>query len=703
MTALLYFLVAMLAAGVSARTWLANRTDPARVAFFAEGLAICIAYMSFALSLLPRLETLRVLYLGAGMVVPVAALWALDRALDRPADARAAPVQRLATATVILAPLLTVLEATLYRDWGHASPAELLGGSFAFFGLVLVLQRIWQARHAASERSERVRLEYLLAVVLAAVGFALFEHLGRLLSPSVDVTAISEIRTRVYLLQGPVPPFSTLFVGLAVYFQYQALVMGRLFDLQELFSRVSALLVSALLLLAIDGFTLAWVGTFTDHPFHSTFQVFTASLLFLGAYEPLQAQIGWAANRVFNRRGQHLHEAAGHLRAQLPTIISAHGVAETLLSRLHATGRAPVCSVYLWDRGLDAFACTASRGEVEQRPLAAVAGQSFAEPFVGGEPWLIEAEVARRALTSDAWAEVHALMRAMNAQLTVPVLSESRSVLGWLNLADETWSDGYSADEVLALQRVMRLAALVLGNIEEFRAAEEAQRLAVLGAMAAGLAHEIRNPLAGIKGAAQYLQGEQLDGTAQEMLCIVVDETDRLNIVVSQFLDYARPFELHTAPEQLDAIASRALALLRAQGLPEGITLREALAGDLPITELDAARLTQVVVNLLRNALQAMPEGGELFVRTRLRVSRIGAALELMVTDSGPGLSADVRDKIFVPFFTTKDHGTGLGLAISQRIVRAHGGELEATSPEGGGARFTVRIPLPADEPTAEV
>src|SRR5690606_27641321 len=117
--------------------------------------------------------------------------------------------------------------------------------------------------------------------------------------------------------------------------------------------------------------------------------------------------------------------------------------------------------------------------------------------------------------------------------------------------------------------------------------------------------------------------------------------------------------------------------------------------GDLPVVPIDSARLSQVVLNLVQNALQAMESGGELWIQTRRRHGRAGPVIEIVVRDTGPGIAEDDHEKLFVPFYTTKSTGTGLGLAISQRIVQAHGGEIEVLSPSGQGATFIVRLPVP--------
>lgn len=694
MISLLYFLVAVVAQALAVQAFVADRDDPARQAFLALATLVAIAYSAFALSLLPSLGVLRHLYLFAGAGVPAAALWTIDRAFHREARPATSRMQLVYGGTVVVAPLATLADALAYDPLARFSLPGLLAGLFALVAFVVALQRLWDAQVHSPLRVDRNRLRYLFGVVLAAVGFTMVEQVGRIAGPSVDPGALS-MSARAVALQGPLPPFSAVFTGIAIYFLYHSVVMSRLLDLTEVLSRMTTLLLSAGALVLIDGLTFLWVDTFTVFPFHGTFQIFLASLLFLAAYDPLREQIAWQVNRSLNRRGHQLLDTLDQLRRRLPAIITGAALVEELLDALHRSGRAPRCSVYLWDARHDAFTCQGARlGDDDERPMQVVAASPFADRFARGAPWYLRSTVERRAQHDPQQAEVLALMDAMQAEVTLPFLSGS-TVLGWFHVRDESWSDGYAAEEILALQDIAARATTVLTNVRSFEAMEEQKRLAALGAMSAGLAHEIRNPLAGLKGAAQVLQAEQLDDESQEMLQVIVDEAERLDVVVRQFLDYARPFELHAGNEVLNALVAHATALVRAEGLPPGVELVEDLSGALPTMRLDPTRITQVVLNLLHNALQAMPDGGRLTLTTALRTDRVGTPFaELTVRDSGVGMSESTREKLFVPFFTTKPAGTGLGLAICDRIVRAHDGEIDVSSVEGQGATFVVRLPL---------
>lgn len=691
MTALLYVLVAISAVSLATEAFLADRDDPARQAFLVLSMSIAVSYVSFALSLLNGLEGFRTLYMLAGCLAAPAAMWTLDRAFPQGAEAWRPQMRTVYIGTALVAPLASIAHLLLFDGTERFRWPALIAGVVAFYGFVVALIRLWTVQETAQLRIDRNRMRYLVGVFAIAVVFTGAEGLARQLAPAMDGD-LNALASRILVLQGPLPPFSPVFTGLGILFLYHTVVTSRLLDLTELFSRLTTVLISALALVAIDLITFEWVDTFTRYPFHSAFQLFVASLLFLAAYDPLRTRIAWFVNRLFDRRSAQLQSALDQLRTRLTTVIDVDVLVHELMGALASSGRVPTCSVYLWDDGLDAFRIGGSHGQGDQPPLQVVSGHPFTDRFARGAPWYLRAGVERRALIDAEQAEVLALMDAMNADLTLPLMS-ARTVMGWVNLRHEDWSEGYAAEEILQLQKVTTSAGVVLSNIRGFEVLEEQKRLAALGAMSAGLAHEIRNPLAGVKGAAQFLQAVKLDGEAQEMLQVVIDETDRLNIVVSQFLDYARPFELDRQSLDLNALVSQSVMVLRAQGLPDTVTLEEALQDDLPRVRIDRARMSQVFLNLLQNALQAMPDGGTLRVASRMGALRGGEpTVEIRVTDTGRGIDEEIREKLFIPFFTTKQGGTGLGLPICRRIVEAHGGELEVHSAPDRGSTFVVRL-----------
>lgn len=248
----------------------------------------------------------------------------------------------------------------------------------------------------------------------------------------------------------------------------------------------------------------------------------------------------------------------------------------------------------------------------------------------------------------------------------------------------------------VALTTLLALYRTVFVRLYE--QAQRRERLALIGTMAAGVAHEIRNPLASIKGAAQFVQ-KDLEGTpgkedAKEYLKLLVGEVDRLNGVVESFLTYARPVDPRRQEVALDVFL-RDLLRLHAASFPPSIRVDTAFDPDLPAAHVDPAMLTMAVTNAIRNAVEGMPDGGTLSVRTSSVASALRNWAAIVIEDTGPGIPRGDLERIFQPFYTTKAKGTGLGLPIVLRILEAHGGDITVENLEPRGCRFTFLLPLP--------
>ena len=225
----------------------------------------------------------------------------------------------------------------------------------------------------------------------------------------------------------------------------------------------------------------------------------------------------------------------------------------------------------------------------------------------------------------------------------------------------------------------------------------QAEKMAALGQTISGVAHELNNPLATILSWAERLSTRPLDDGVRLGVDVILSEADRAARIVRNLLTFARKRRSTRTMIDLNQVVRETLGRRAYDQEPARITIDTALASGLPSVLADAHQLTQVLLNLLTNAEQAMlsvGDGGALVVRTWLDVERDAVALE--VTDSGPGIPADIQNKIFDPFFTTKDvgHGTGLGLAVAYAIVQEHGGQIRVSSAPGCGASFVVELPV---------
>lgn len=240
-------------------------------------------------------------------------------------------------------------------------------------------------------------------------------------------------------------------------------------------------------------------------------------------------------------------------------------------------------------------------------------------------------------------------------------------------------------------------SVLLLRDLREIRELQEkvrrSERLASLGRLAAGMAHEIRNPLSSIRGFAQYFM-RRLRGQEEEVgyASIMVREVDRLNRVITQLLDFARPKEPQREPHSLDTIMSSSLSLLGPEIARRKVEVEKECEPALPLVAVDRDQLSQAFLNLLLNALESMDGGGK--IRIGLRKGPVPSTVEATVADTGGGIPAEDLGKIFEPFFSTKRKGTGLGLAIVHQIVEGHGGEISVESREGIGTTFKILLPV---------
>ena len=236
----------------------------------------------------------------------------------------------------------------------------------------------------------------------------------------------------------------------------------------------------------------------------------------------------------------------------------------------------------------------------------------------------------------------------------------------------------------------------------QVRMQEEVRRmgeLAAIGQLAASIAHELRNPLSSIKGAAQFLSSELSDPADREFLNIIIEEVDGLNRIASEFLDFARPLKLEVSEVRPSELLDRGRARVASQLTEAGIECSVVVDEGTPSLLADARQLEQVLLNLILNAVQAMPEGGTLELGAR-RSASWRDCVELWVRDTGCGIPAERLERIFTPFFTTKVKGTGLGLPVVQKIVQNHGGHIAVESVEGEGSVFRIHLPVGGPAPS---
>jgi two-component system sensor histidine kinase HydH len=255
-----------------------------------------------------------------------------------------------------------------------------------------------------------------------------------------------------------------------------------------------------------------------------------------------------------------------------------------------------------------------------------------------------------------------------------------------------------SASKIINEDRFFLGYLFMMRDLAEIRQLQQQlrrnERLSALGNLAAGVAHEIRNPLSSIKGFATFLldrTGQASDANAAKML---IQEVDRLNRVVSGLLEFAQPDTIRLAPAELTPIVERALNLCAADAANKKIAVRFTPAANLPLIAADADKLAQALLNLFLNAIQAMGTEGALDISACLEQGT--GRILLRIEDNGEGIAPEALSAIFDPYVTSRASGTGLGLAIVHRIVEQHGGIIRVESKRGRGSAFFLHLPTAA-------
>jgi signal transduction histidine kinase len=303
---------------------------------------------------------------------------------------------------------------------------------------------------------------------------------------------------------------------------------------------------------------------------------------------------------------------------------------------------------------------------------------------------------------------VETTLRRMGARVCFPLWTET-GALGVLVLGARVAGQPFLPDHLELLTVLANQVAVVAENVrlhealnasnlklsESREMLQRASRLSTVGTLAAGLVHEIRNPLAAVQTFLQILPERLTDPEiTTDFREVALNEVRRVSTLVGELLNVARAQTVKFERTRLDHVVDQVIRLLRVAAERRQIELRRS-GNPLPEAEADPARLTQALLNLVLNAIEASAPGTAVTIDTQVRVDEAGrTTAAFAVHDRGPGVPLDRREQIFQPFATTKASGTGLGLAVTRQIVADHGGRIDVDSEDGAGATFTVSVPL---------
>jgi signal transduction histidine kinase len=510
------------------------------------------------------------------------------------------------------------------------------------------------------------------------------------------------------------PPVGVLLSVVFLFILAQALRHERLLDLYELLGRSLVAIAVAFVIAGLFYVLVEVVGQFNA----MWLNAILVAIVVLVLFDPLRERMEQQIQRFVFRERRKLEAALSRARRRLTHTLEVDDMGEIVMYALERSRAVTDAALYLRAQDGSGFERLAILGD-DRAPahLEVATATPLLDELEHGA--VVLEEIARRAeegrpperdhVSPEAALAAAEMLGPLKSGVILPIRAEDGELLGLLIVADRRMRDALSPDDVALLENLVAQLGVVVENSRVYEKLKERDRLAVLGQMAAGLAHEIRNPLGAIKGAAQLLADpppgdDRPDPAAAEFIGIILEEVERLDGVVGSVLDLARQSEGVVTPVDVNAIARRSLQVLSAEWPDESIRFETELADDLPRAAIPAEQLRQVMMNLIRNAVQASKNNGRVVLASRLRLPTASrparddpGMVEISVRDDGAGIAPAALEKIFLPFFTTKDDGTGLGLAICQRIVQSAGGRIEVRSREGQGTTFTVVMPPASD------
>jgi signal transduction histidine kinase len=624
-----------------------------------------------------------------------------------PLEVRSTRIRLARFAAIVGVPVL-VVSVSPY----HNSPFAL-GAVYTYVFGLLAAALITLARRGqrSPSRAVRDRVRFLVVVGAAATTFSLADFLSYL---------------GVHL-----PPIGAVLAIVFLFVLAESVTRQRLADIYELAGRLLVSTALAFCLAAIFYFFVMVIGGFDTMYLNAVL----AAIVFLVLFEPLQTEVDTRIHQFFFRERYDLETIVAELRKRLAHVLEIDEMVATLMQGLDRSRRVTTAALYLLDQDGDGFDLVGSFGAAVPKRVEALGARPLLDRLDRQASVSLE-ELAREAYKSDAAVlAASTTLGALQSAVVLVIRIDEEGSVGLLFVADDRVRDAFTPEEIALLETVAAQLSVVVANTRLYSRMKERDRLAALGSMAAGLAHEVKNPLGAIKGAAQLLEevgaATPDDPTAREFVGIILEEVDRLDRVVGSFLDYARPHAGNPIPLDVNAAVRRTVQILSSQITDGAIDVHLDLTEPLPRTRMDPEKFRQVLMNLMQNAIQAMDGHGKITVSTSVRKSARGwggphdgagpasrrslvdgvspaplgrglqleatELVEVSVRDTGPGIAPKVLRNLFIPFFTTKTQGTGLGLAISQSIVRNAGGTIEVQSQPGAGTTFTIVLPTAGD------
>ena len=499
-------------------------------------------------------------------------------------------------------------------------------------------------------------------------------------------------------------PFGTLFVSLNALIISYSIVKHRLMDI-EFVIRKGVIYAYASLLLLIPIFLLtvgAQLYTFQQMNFAFSCFVFLCMIIAAYLFPKVRLQAETNVEQYLFKDKYDYKKTISDLSKAMVSILDINELCRKIISTTTEALKVEKASVFIFNEEKDAFLLCDARG---------LEGYTIANSYRKDDQFFkllerrreitIREELERYQHNPDM-QNIYQMMTRLGAETCIPLIAKQR-LIGIINLGMKGNKKMYTHEDLELLTTLANSATIGIENAQLYENMKNtkkimlrADRLASLGTLAAGLAHEIRNPLVAIKTFTQLLPERFDDEEFRNYFSTVAaGEIDRISTLVTELLEFSRPSGPFFQQENLNDILDKMITLIKTEAKQKELTIEATLADDLPTVTVDKEQMKQVFINILLNAIQATPEKGTILVATRKIVKSNGGPgfVQVEISDTGIGIPEEELDKIFTPFFTTRAKGSGLGLAISHQIIQEHEGTIDVKSVDKKGTTFIINLP----------
>jgi len=504
-------------------------------------------------------------------------------------------------------------------------------------------------------------------------------------------------------------PFGFYLVSIYVVITSYAIAKHRLMDINIVFKKGTTY-TFLLILLFVPSFLIILLSQeLFFNKISYLFSIVIVALLFLVSlfFYRIKPQTEKMVEQFFFKNRFDYRETLGNFSKAMVSILDLQSLSRRIFETITQTMGVEKGSLFLWNEEKAGYSLFESKNINASPSTSHIPKDDPLPQYLQKIGEIIIREELAKGVNIPPLKDVVNKMSLLEAEVTIPFISKGQ-LIGMMNLGYKFTKDIYSHEDIELLSTLANQTAIAIENArlyEDLKRSKSyirrADRLASLGTLTAGLAHEIRNPMVAIKTLTQLLP-ERLDDEEfrSQFLKIASGEVDRISSLVNELLDFARPSDPKWASEDINAILDGMILLVSTATKKKLITIIKNYASNLPSVQIDREQIKQVILNILLNAIDATSEHGNITVKTRSFIKPGGEPyVQIEFTDTGCGIPGEHLEDIFNPFFTTKVTGSGLGLSISNQIVQDHKGYIDVESQLEKGSSFFINLPVHQDHP----